>query len=269
MDTFQIDIDSDEFKLLGIINEHANIDSFLANLSQNSVINLEGITRISSYGVRTWVSGRIKCDNLLEYKLCPVMVVEQFNMIPELLGSNTVVSSFYVPFYCPECDQDYLFLMEKGKHFEYGVEPEIPEMYCQCGCEYDFEAEDDYFAFLKDIDKKLGRKTVSDTLRKPMKCKVKVTFAKDSYSLVLESSNISESGIFLLSNADREQWEKLLLDFQLPDSKNTINIQGEIRWLSNIDDENKRGFGVKFLSISEQHSDLIKNYMESFVPEES
>ncbi len=138
-------------KLSGVIDE----DNELADLTDNIpgstvVIELGEVERINSCGVRDWVNwlSALEARNaetvLVE---CSPAIVAQINLVNNFTG-NGAVKSFYVPYFCPECDEEKVLLCEAG---DMGPPPHEPPV-CRCdGCDLvmDFDdMPDSYFAFL-------------------------------------------------------------------------------------------------------------------------
>lgn len=138
-------------KLSGVIDE----DNELADLTEKIpsgtvVIDLGEVERINSCGVRDWVNwlSSIEAKNaevvLVE---CSPAIVAQINLVNNFTGSGTV-KSFYVPYFCPECDEEKVLLCEAG---DMGPPPHEPPV-CRCDeCDLvmDFDdMPDSYFAFL-------------------------------------------------------------------------------------------------------------------------
>ncbi|MEZ4360499.1 MAG: hypothetical protein R3B48_09975 [Kofleriaceae bacterium] len=138
-------------KLAGVIDE----DNELANLVDRiprgtSVIDLGEIERINSCGVRDWVNWLSRLEGqgtrvvLVE---CSPAIVAQINLVNNFTGNGTV-KSFFVPYFCPECDEEKVLLVETA---EMGPPPHEPPM-CRCDeCDQvmDFDdMPDSYFAFL-------------------------------------------------------------------------------------------------------------------------
>ena len=103
--------------------------------------------------VREWVNAVKNADVLLEYINCPTAVVEQFNMVPEFLGKNIKVKSFFARYYCEECDIEENMLIDVNEYFPDCNNIEIPEFLCDCGSPFEFDDdEDEFFMFLEDIN---------------------------------------------------------------------------------------------------------------------
>lgn len=138
-------------KLAGVIDE----DNELTDLADKipvgtAVIDLGEIERINSCGVRDWVNWLSKLETggtrsvLVE---CSPAIVAQINLVNNFTG-NGVVKSFYVPYFCPECDEEKVLLVEAT---DMGPPPhEPPTCRCdECDLVMDFDdMPDSYFAFL-------------------------------------------------------------------------------------------------------------------------
>ncbi|HEY1551039.1 MAG TPA: hypothetical protein VGG28_24590, partial [Kofleriaceae bacterium] len=78
---------------------------------------------------------------------CSPAIVAQINLVNNFTGSG-VVKSFYVPYFCPECDEEKVLLVEAA---DMGPPPhEPPTCRCdECDLVMDFDdMPDSYFAFL-------------------------------------------------------------------------------------------------------------------------
>src|ERR1041385_4863668 len=138
-------------KLGGVIDEDNELGELVEKIpTGTAAIDLGGIDRISSSGVRDLVNWLSK----LEYNgtrsvlvACSPAIVAQINLVNNFTG-NGVVKSFYVPYFCPECDEEKVLLVEAS---DMGPPPhEPPTCRCdECDLVMDFdETPDSYFAFL-------------------------------------------------------------------------------------------------------------------------
>ena len=83
---------------------------------------------------------------------CSPAIVAQINLVNNFTG-NGVVKSFYVPYFCPECDEEKVLLVEAT---DMGPPPhEPPTCRCdECDLVMDFDdMPDSYFAFLSNQKK--------------------------------------------------------------------------------------------------------------------
>jgi hypothetical protein len=131
------------------------------------VIDLGEIERINSCGVRDWVNWLNKLENsgtrsvLVE---CSPAIVAQINLVNNFTGSG-VVKSFYVPYFCPECDEEKVLLVETA---DMGPAPhEPPTCRCdECDLVMDFDdMPDSYFAFLSNQRKLAEPEKINGAMR--------------------------------------------------------------------------------------------------------
>src|SRR5829696_2143232 len=138
-------------KLGGVIDEDNELGDLVDKIPNGTaVIDLGEIERINSCGVRDWVNWLSKLEAngtrsvLVE---CSPAIVAQINLVNNFTGSG-VVKSFYVPYFCPECDEEKVLLVEAT---DMGPPPhEPPTCRCdECDLVMDFDdMPDSYFAFL-------------------------------------------------------------------------------------------------------------------------
>jgi len=143
-------------KLGGVIDEDNELGDLVDKIpTGTAVIDLGEIERINSCGVRDWVNWLSKLEHngtrsvLVE---CSPAIVAQINLVNNFTGSG-VVKSFYVPYFCPECDEEKVLLVEAT---DMGPPPhEPPTCRCdECDLVMDFDdMPDSYFAFLSNQKK--------------------------------------------------------------------------------------------------------------------
>jgi len=78
------------------------------------VIDLGEVERINSCGVRDWVNWLSKLRTTAParcWSSARPRFVAQINLVNNFTG-NGVVKSFYVPYFCPECDEEKVLLVE-------------------------------------------------------------------------------------------------------------------------------------------------------------
>jgi anti-anti-sigma regulatory factor len=138
-------------KLAGVIDEDNELTELTDKIHGGTVvIDLGEVERINSCGVRDWVNwlGKVETKGtdvvLVE---CSPAIVAQINLVNNFTGSG-MVKSFYVPYFCPECDEEKVLLCETS---DMGPPPHEPPI-CRCDeCDLvmDFDdMPDSYFAFL-------------------------------------------------------------------------------------------------------------------------
>jgi anti-anti-sigma regulatory factor len=143
-------------KLAGVIDEDNELADLTGSIPGGTVvIDLGEVERINSCGVRDWVNWL----NSLEAKGAEIVLVEcspaivaQINLVNNFTGNGSV-KSFYVPYFCPECDEEKVLLCEAA---DMGDPPHEPPV-CRCDeCDLvmDFDdMPDSYFAFLSNQKK--------------------------------------------------------------------------------------------------------------------
>jgi anti-anti-sigma regulatory factor len=151
-------------KLGGVIDEDNELGELVDKIpTGTAVIDLGEIERINSCGVRDWVNWLSKLETngtrsvLVE---CSPAIVAQINLVNNFTGSG-VVKSFYVPYFCPECDEEKVLLVEAS---DMGPPPhEPPTCRCdECDLVMDFDdMPDSYFAFLSN-QRKLADASLSN-----------------------------------------------------------------------------------------------------------
>lgn len=138
-------------KLGGVLDEDNELGELVDQIPNGTaVIDLGEIERINSCGVRDWVNWLSKLEQkgtqsvLVE---CSPAIVAQINLVNNFTGSG-VVKSFYVPYFCPECDEEKVLLVEAS---DMGPPPHNPPT-CRCDeCDLVMDFDDmpeSYFAFL-------------------------------------------------------------------------------------------------------------------------
>ena len=143
--------DGDVVRLAGVIDEAADL-SPLATLGRRPlVIDLHGVQRINSSGVRTWIDfvRGLPAEVPLSFVRCPPAIVDQCNMVIGFLGHGRM-ESFYAPLACSDCDEqvDQLYVTAAVKAAG-GVLPPAPCPRCRRPMTFDDLAEQ-YLLFVRD-----------------------------------------------------------------------------------------------------------------------
>jgi anti-anti-sigma regulatory factor len=143
-------------KLAGVIDEDNELTALTDKIpSGTAVIDLGEIERINSCGVRDWVNwlGKLEVQSTRAVLVeCSPAIVAQINLVNNFTGSG-VVKSFYVPYFCPDCDEEKVLLVDAT---DMGPPPhEPPTCRCdECDLVMDFDdMADSYFAFLSNQKK--------------------------------------------------------------------------------------------------------------------
>ena len=92
-------------RMVGVIDETFAQDK-IAPLSKVVVLDLDGVQRITSYGVREWIRAVSSLKSRHCYFVrCRPAIVSQFNMVSNFAGRGALVT-FYAPFVCAACSRD-------------------------------------------------------------------------------------------------------------------------------------------------------------------
>jgi len=119
------------------------------------MIDLGHVTSISSTGIKNWLSwvNSELSGKTINLTRCPLVVVDQLNMIEGFLPKNATVDSFFVPYFCEESGAEKRVLFRQGVEFD-GVKIFPPD---NVKCDETGEImemdviEEKYFLFLKKL----------------------------------------------------------------------------------------------------------------------
>ena len=146
-------------KLGGVIDEDNGLGELVDKIpTGTAVIDLGEIERIN------WLSKLESNGTRSVLVECSPAIVAQINLVNNFTG-NGVVKSFYVPYFCPECDEEKVLLVESG---DMGPPPhEPPTCRCdECDLVMDFDdMPDSYFAFLSNQRKVSESDKMNGTVR--------------------------------------------------------------------------------------------------------
>ena len=125
--------------------------------SDTLVLDLGGVKKISSFGIREWVdfvataARNTRSIVLIE---CSSKVVDQLNMVANFAGGGRVFS-FYVPFRCDYCDSEHMVLLQIDRDFEAIKSMKLAERPC-LSCKESMYFDEDgatYFSYVIGQDK--------------------------------------------------------------------------------------------------------------------
>lgn len=143
--------DGDVVTLTGVIDEAADLTPLAALGARPIEIDLRGVQRINSSGVRTWIDfvRAVPASVPLRFVRCPPPIVDQCNMVLGFLGHGRL-ESFYAPLACRECDEqvEQLYTTAAVKAGR-GVLPPTPCPRCGRLMAID-DLEDQYLLFVRD-----------------------------------------------------------------------------------------------------------------------
>jgi hypothetical protein len=124
-------IDESHIEISGIIDEEAKFGPLFKDLPAEAWLDLKGVTRINSSGVRHFLRGIAQYTGKAHFQKCSPAIVDQITMIPEFLGTNGVIESIVAPYFCESCDDSRPVRLEIGKDLTTGIElSEAPERSC-------------------------------------------------------------------------------------------------------------------------------------------
>lgn len=131
----------------GVVDESFDPESLMSQANGTKVIlNLRGISRLSSFGVREWTNAMKQLSQKVERVFlveCSPSVVSQLNMVANFAGTAQVLSVM-APYYCETCGSDAEVKIEVSGKTE--IAP--PETTCKCGAVMSFEDDpESYFQF--------------------------------------------------------------------------------------------------------------------------
>ena len=144
-----IERDQVRLKLRGDVNENADLKPIFSR--QGTVyLDLSGVTAINSRGIQHWVQASRKRDPGLKLMLerCSPAVVSQFNLLPIMADSGTIVS-ILAPYFCPYCRKESTELLAL-KEIKEIKGPKAPVRICLvCSSELEFDEDpNQYFVFM-------------------------------------------------------------------------------------------------------------------------
>ena len=92
--------------LSGVIDENSDFSPLLQEEAPLS-LNLAGVQRVNSVGLRSWMRFMVQWgEKSLKYLECPVVVSDQIAVIPALCGIKSKVAhvvSAFIPYECTNC----------------------------------------------------------------------------------------------------------------------------------------------------------------------
>ncbi|MBU1243897.1 hypothetical protein KKD52_14570 [Myxococcota bacterium] len=141
----------------GTIDESFNAKQIAEGIKDVLIVDLSGVRRISSFGIREWLEflkiANEKCESIYFIK-CPPRLIDQFNMVANFGGKGRILS-FFAPYHCDYCERDDSVLLEVADHFETIKDKKIPDQPCEkCGnAEYLDEDPESFLSFLSSQDK--------------------------------------------------------------------------------------------------------------------
>ena len=112
----------------------------LATLQGTLVLDLDGVKRITSFGVREWIRFLKSCvaESVVFVNARPGMVA-QFNLVGGFAGHG-VLASCYLPYICEECDTETEVLLDLTTSHDVITRKEPPPLSCpKCNAATEFD----------------------------------------------------------------------------------------------------------------------------------
>lgn len=136
--------------LSGVIDEDADFAPHSLAGASDVLVNCDEIKSINSCGIREWINWISAAKGSVVYEKCPKIIVDQVNMVQGFLPSSGKVSSFYVPYYSEDSDEEKIVLFREGQEFNTEGELQAPTVTDSKGAEMEIDViEAKYFKFLK------------------------------------------------------------------------------------------------------------------------
>lgn len=148
-----VDGDVTYITLKGSLDEDAAIADAFKGVTQRVVVDLMGVQRITSGGVREWISAvnGLPDGAELSFTRCSVQSIEYANTVSNFVSSGRV-ESFLAPYYSERENKEYTLLIDVEKYFPVGSPLVAPDFRGAENVPDDMEFDDDeeeYFLFLE------------------------------------------------------------------------------------------------------------------------
>jgi len=134
-------------RLAGSIDEQFDRAALVEGLTTTVVFHLQGVKRITSFGVRDWTLAVSGLHEVVFVRCSPVML-RGFNMVTGFGGRGRLIS-FFVPYTCAKCGRQNDYLVDLRLPDALASLPEdIPCGGCNNRAEFD-DVPDAYLSFAK------------------------------------------------------------------------------------------------------------------------
>lgn len=135
----------------GVVDENFALNDVFKSSAKEVWVDFSEMTRMNSHGVRAWLNAFIGAGIRVHYVNAPVMLAEQFSIVPEFLHGNSVVESFDALYVCSACGRELISKLTVGvdvmPQSAYNVAPRKPCPGCGSVMDFDHDPEE-YFKFL-------------------------------------------------------------------------------------------------------------------------
>ncbi|MGY3804584.1 hypothetical protein ACWNT8_11005 [Pigmentibacter ruber] len=149
----------DYVRISGMVDENADFSELYKKHHDILFLDLKGVHRINSSGVRKWVLALDKLKDVeLHYINCSFPVVDQLSMVPEFINKKSYVESFDARYVCENDNTTHIFNLVVGFDIQPGLKKyeDGPERFCpNCKNRLEFDHNpDSYLFFLSNLHPK-------------------------------------------------------------------------------------------------------------------
>jgi serine/threonine protein kinase len=136
-------------RLTGVIDDTFDTTQILRGLQGVLVIDMAGVSRITSYGVRKWTNVLAQIPIQYFFINCRPSIVSQFNIVFGFAGRGQLLSLF-VPYVCNACTHGFEVLWNTVKRHEEIAAYQVPDEVCPaCGGAGSFDdLAEQYFGYV-------------------------------------------------------------------------------------------------------------------------
>lgn len=135
----------------GVLDEDFIFSKYPLSEAEEVEFYLGKLKNINSCGIREWINwmGTIKSVKIKLIE-CPKVIVDQINMVQGFISKNTVIESFYVPYFNEEAGTEKNVLFSLGKEYTNSELNYPKEITDESGRSMELDViESKYFKFLK------------------------------------------------------------------------------------------------------------------------
>jgi uncharacterized protein (TIGR02266 family) len=93
--------------------------------------------------------------------------------------------------------------------------------------------------------------------------RLNVNYRQGDTFLYSRSSNVSEMGIFLLSETPFPPGSVLELEFAAPGSRRPIRVTGQVRWVETGREDTEAGMGIQFIDLKPEVKAQLKSLVRT------
>jgi serine/threonine protein kinase len=136
-------------RIVGTIDETFDHSGLTVGSVQALVLDLDGVRKITSFGIREWVKAiKLVPAGYVGYLRCRPGLLSQFNMISAFAGRGELLS-FYAPYLCSFCEQTFEVLIDSRRQHAEISSLSLPPARCpRCSRDADLDdAPEVYLAY--------------------------------------------------------------------------------------------------------------------------